>query len=1432
LVIRSLKFLALLARAAAWLALASGAAFMLAVAALHWLIVPRIDEFRPQLQAWATRTLGVPVRIGAIEARSGGLIAAVTLRDVVIADARGNVGLRIPEAVAAFSAASLLRGGLEQLVLDKPELSARRTASGRFMVAGFDLSGDAAASADTRAANWLFSQPELAVRGGHLRWQDEQRGAPAVTLSDVQIVLRNSRRTHQMQLQATPQAPWGDRFTLIGRFRQPLLSQHAGAWRTWRGQAYASFPRVDAAQLPLHVDLHADLGAQSGATLERGSGALRAWIDIAQGQPTQVVADVALGALTLRLGQNLTPLDMKYLQARLGWAQSNARTLVWTQHLQFEQADGRVWPSGNVRLQWWRARAAQQAQAGGQLSGEQLDVAAIAQLARALPLGAAAGRAAQAAAAARGRIESLQLRWSGDATAPTDWGVDATLKGLELPPDSVARARPSDHARPATSGLALPGVQGADLTIKAGPAGGRLTLDILDGALEFPGVFEAPRIALDKLAAAARWTLAGDGQIEVNIERLHVRNSDAEGSFKAVWKTGPDAAARFPGALDLQGQFSRVDGARVHRYLPLAITRQARHYVREAIVQGQARDVAVRIQGNLDEVPFASNPARGQFRIAGRAADVVMACVPRALQPAHEPPWPALTGLSGQFIFERNSMQIKDARAGVQGHPDWEFHKIEAGIADLQNTRVAIQAEGQGMLAAALGIVRASPLADLTQHALDAASASGAMQLKLQTLQLPIADMRHARLKGGVTFYRNDIQMAPGQPRLSGVYGQVAFSETGFSLNDVRAQTLGGAVHISGGSQKAEQPAPADFAPIQVRATGTATAQALRGMTDWGPLAVLARQATGSAAYDATLAFRGGNQSDIQINSDLHGLDLTLPEPFVKPAAQNWPLRVDIQNTSGRERIRVKLAELLLAEYERDATQPAATAADAPRPVLRGALGVGAAATATLQLPATGVLAHVDLPHINADAWREITQIQSDAAAASGDSGSSNGGVHAAAAAMRDYLPERMLLRADELRIEGRALHQIELTATRQGTLWQAEIDAREMTGHIQYSEDGAGAVVARLKRLSLPQAPPDNNASGGDNSAAGLLQPPASIPALDIVADAFELGGKDLGRLELKAINLTPQRAARTIQGAPAASDWHLQTLRLAVPEASFNARGKWLAHGVAGSGDGAPPASAARRTELDFELDVQNASALLARFGMKDVLRRGKGQIAGSMDWAGAPTAIHYPSLNGQLHLDVGAGQFLKAEPGIAKLLGVLSLQALPRRLTLDFHDLFSSGFAFDFVRGDFSVQQGVAHTRNLQMKGVSAAVLMEGSADIVAETQDLRVLVAPEIDAGGAALAATAISPALGIGAFLAQLVLKKPLSEAATREFHITGAWDDPHVRAVQAGDAGSLRPKPAASAAPTPPASLPAQASARSSAFHPGHARQASESGAQ
>ncbi|MGA8390892.1 MAG: AsmA-like C-terminal region-containing protein, partial [Burkholderiaceae bacterium] len=365
--------------------------------------------------------------------------------------------------------------------------------------------------------------------------------------------------------------------------------------------------------------------------------------------------------------------------------------------------------------------------------------------------------------------------------------------------------------------------------------------------------------------------------------------------------------------------------------------------------------------------------------------------------------------------------------------------------------------------------------------------------------------------------------------------------------------------------------------------------------------------------------------------------------------------------------------------------------------------------------------------------------------------------------------------------VGGRLFRSVVVGGGRDDLTWRANVSADQLNGYVEYrqpSPAGAGRVYARLAHLTIE---PET----GTQVEAVLEQQPASIPALDIVVEDFGVRGKKLGRVEIEAIN----RGGGAGPSDGGVREWRLNKFNVLVPEASFTATGNWAVAspppGEATVSRSQRPADDRRRTTMNFKLAMSDSGALLERFGMKGVIRRGAGKLEGQVAWAGSPLSPDFPTLGGQFNVNVESGQFLKADPGLAKLLGVLSLQSLPRRMALDFRDVFSEGFAFDFVRGDVTIEQGIAATNNLQMKGVNVAVLMDGRADIARETQDIRVVVVPEINALTASLVATAINPVLGLGTFLAQLVLRQPLIQAATQEFRVDGSWADPRVTKVTA-----------------------------------------------
>ena len=1323
-------------RVAAWLVVAAWSLLLLAWLTLHWGILPRIEQWRAPIEARASAALGVPVKIGGIVVTSSGWVPSIELREVALLDPQGREALRLPRVMAAVSPRSLLQLELRfaQLLIEGAELEVRRDAKGRVFVAGLDFK-KADQADDGAAADWFFSQPEFVIRGGTLRWIDETRDAVPLALTEVQLLVRNGLLHHDVRLDATPQPGWGERFTVQGRFTQPLLARR-GDWSRWSGTVHADLPRAHVRELSRHVSLPFELN--------EGDGSLRGWFDLKNGEPVAATVDVALREVALRLGSSVEPMGFEQVQGRIVATRDAAGSSIALQRFSFVTADGIRWPQGDLKLMLRQAQG--QPIAGGEFSADRLEVGLIAQVAGRVPLGDAVRRLL-VELKPQGSISDLVARWDGALDAPQHYQVKGLLAGATL----AAMPSPEPH------GIGRPGLRNATLQLDASDTGGTAQLGLAGGALEFPGVFEEPLLPFDQLAAQLQWTIqpaaagvAGAApKVVLNVKGANFANADAQGTLEANWATGAGSGVarggRLPGVLQLDGRIAKGNALRVARYLPLGIPESARRYVANAVRGGTVSGATFRVKGDLWDFPFVGSRAAkdGEFRIAGKVDDATLAYVPSVPATATEPgftsPWPAFTRLAGELVIDRASLEIRNASAQVGGV---ELSKVQGNIRNLTDKPVlTIDGNAKGPLAGLVDYVNVTPVGGWIGKLLDKATAAGTADLRL-ALALPLTDLGASTVAGSVTLAGNDVRLSPETPLLSGARGRIDFTQKGMAIAGANARVYGGESSLDGGTQP--------DGSMRFNAQGTVNAEGIRRASgELGSLSKLATTMTGQAAYKLVVGVVHG-QTEVNLTSNLVGLAIDLPAPLRKAAEVPLALHVqtaltpDSTAAAPRDTLRVELGSIVQASYTRDLSGPA------PR-VQRGGIGV----SDTLPLPATGVAANVNLPTLQADAWEAVAD-------------KLLGGASIDGAAAGGYAPTTIALRIGQLDTGTRQVRRLVAGLSQVDGDWRANIDSEQASGYVEYRparRGSAGRVYARLARLSLPK-------SDAEHVENLLEQQPGTVPALDVIVDDFELRGKRLGRLEVEAQN----RAAG--ESRESARDWRLSKLVLASPDAQLSATGAWASPAPSPGGG-----AARRRVLMAFRLDVTNAGGLLERLGAGHAVKGGKGLLTGNVEWSGSPLDVDFPSMSGNVTVGIDAGQFLKAEPGAARFLSVLSLQSLPRRLALDFRDVFQEGFAFDNITGDLRIKQGVASTNNLRMRGVQAAVLMEGSADIARETQDLRVIVVPEINAGTASLAYSVINPAVGLGTFLAQVFLRKPLIQAGTREFHVTGPWGDPKVEKV-------------------------------------------------
>ncbi|RZL27671.1 MAG: hypothetical protein EOP35_26850 [Rubrivivax sp.] len=188
--------------------------------------------------------------------------------------------------------------------------------------------------------------------------------------------------------------------------------------------------------------------------------------------------------------------------------------------------------------------------------------------------------------------------------------------------------------------------------------------------------------------------------------------------------------------MDLTGKAQRVDARRVARYIPQHLE-HTRSWLQRALLAGEARNIAVRLKGELADFPFDTPRSTGLFRVAFQAQGVNLAYVPPA--DGAPPTWPAFEGVNADVVFERGGLEIDNGRARVLGY---ELSGVSGGIKDLQHQRVlALDGQGRGGGAELLHYVRASPLDEWLDHALSSTAAQGPVGLRLG-LSIPLSATR------------------------------------------------------------------------------------------------------------------------------------------------------------------------------------------------------------------------------------------------------------------------------------------------------------------------------------------------------------------------------------------------------------------------------------------------------------------------------------------------------------------------------------------------------------------------------------------------------------------------------------------------------------------------------------------------------------------
>ena len=479
----------------------------------------------------------------------------------------------------------------------------------------------------------------------------------------------------------------------------------------------------------------------------------------------------------------------------------------------------------------------------------------------------------------------------------------------------------------------------------------------------------------------------------------------------------------------------------------------------------------------------------------------------------------------------------------------------------------------------------------------------------------------------------------------------------------------------------------------------------------------------GSADWSSEINIKKDSY-DLSLTSNLVGMSIDLPEPLNKNKLDTVLLKIDKKpQTDGKDFLSINYGTLLAAKL--------VTVSQNHLLKLESAnIGVNELAEYPLQ---KGISVHGNLATLDLDEWRLLNN-SSNTNSASGE-----------------ITINSILFNTNELTAFDRQIHEAKINAKVENSVWKVNLQSKEMNGDLTYSSLANGRLTARLKDFKLPED------VSGENKVpakpANVKKTNASIryPALDIVIEDFEINNKKLGRLEVIA--------------AENNQNWNIEKLKIINEESVLNATGEWRNW------------RSLPNTKLNFTLNINNLGNLFKRFGYPETIKSGDAMITGQLGWPGSPHEYNSASLDGNIALDAKKGRIVKVETGIGRLFSLLSLQNLPRRIALDFKDVFNDGFAFDTIKSTVRIDRGIMRSDDFKMVGPTAQVEVKGETNLAKETQHVFIKVTPYIT-DTLSLAAFAGGPIVGIGAYIAQKLLKDPLNKFAIDEYEIVGTWSEP------------------------------------------------------
>jgi uncharacterized protein (TIGR02099 family) len=704
------------------------------------------------------------------------------------------------------------------------------------------------------------------------------------------------------------------------------------------------------------------------------------------------------------------------------------------------------------------------------------------------------------------------------------------------------------------------------------------------------------------------------------------------------------------------------------------------------------------------------------------AGSVNSRAVVSGLRLAYANRWPVAENISGHVEFSGESMTAVAESGQVAGVT---LQAPRVHIAAARNAEIELQLEAVD--AGADGLARlasALPLAGV-ERALQRLQWDGGASAEA-SVWFPVKRKDDWRLVGAIDFTDAGVELREQGITLDRISGELPFTRERLGPARLAAEML-------------EEPVVAAldgwFRPeFRLSLEGTFPVRGLIPAGWKADLSEVVEQVEGRAPFEIEFQSveSAGDLKDLElrVTSSLEGVSSGLPAPLQKPADAVWPFSMMLPLGDAQQTVRFGIKERFSGEWlmVEDYWQ----------------LGLGLGGAAVGLPAAENFIVEGRLPSLDVDQWLGLLAEMT-----------SNGlqlGTNDQGIGLSGWLD----VAVDDLRVKRASLGAVGLSLSREENYWRLKGQGEQVAGSIRFPASGVAdrSIVADMGRLAWPVSKRDEPGPPGEPSSLD----PSGLPALDIFVRDLQWGELDLGEFRLSSHH--DERGLQIEQVSSRRDGLEL------------TGSGEWLR-------DADGPFSRMR-----IRLAVADLGQTLNQAGFDLALQRGQAVIELEGRWPGSPLDLSLSRIDGDLDLVITDGVIPEASPGAGRLLGLVSLNSIPRRLRLDFSDVFGEGLSFDRVAGHFDLADGIATTDDMRIDAPAAEVRMSGRTDLENRTYDQTLIVRPGVGSALPIIGALAGGPVGAAAGAALQQIFSKPLSGISEVRYSVTGDWQQPVFEPVE------------------------------------------------